>query len=49
MIYRITFQAVFEVEAQNEAEAFSKLPDEIGYSDMYCTNIEEYNDEERGE
>lgn len=39
--YRITFQAVFDIEADSEEEAWEKIPENISVNDGYFFDAEE--------
>ena len=44
--YRITFQAVFDIEANSEEEAWEKIPEKINVSDGYFFDAEEIEEVE---
>ena len=41
MTYRITLEAVLDIEADSEEEAWDKLPEKISMNDMYILDTEE--------
>lgn len=43
--FRITLQAVFDIEADSDEEAWSKLPDQIGLDEVYILDTEEIEEE----
>lgn len=40
-IYRITLEAVLDIEADNDEEAWDKLPESIALNDVYILDTEE--------
>ena len=40
-IWRITMEAVLDIEADSEEEAWDKLPEKISMNDMYILDTEE--------
>ena len=40
-IFRFTFQAVFDVEADTEDEAYAKLPESFDWDNGYIIDCEE--------
>ena len=45
-IFRITVQAVFDVEAETDEEAMDKLPPVVDWGDVYILDMEEIEGEE---
>lgn len=41
MTYRITLEAVLDIEAENEEEALDKLPESVSLNEMYILDVEE--------
>ena len=46
--YRITFQAVFDIEANSEDEVWDKIPETINVDDGYFFDPEEIEDDDNG-
>lgn len=40
-VYRITFESVFEIEAEDESQAIAQLPDTIDWEDGDIVEVEE--------
>lgn len=47
--YRIVVEAVFDIEADSEEEAYGKLPAQIPIEDTYTTDFEELGEDEEEE